>query len=93
MSGLNGSVDLVIPAWNAHATIDRALASAAMQTEKPTVVIADDASGKSYADVAARWRGVLEVRLVRLDENGGVVDEVVGGDHVQLPERAAEPSG
>ena len=71
MSGLNGSVDLVIPAWNAHATIDRALASAAMQTEKPTVVIADDASAKGYADVAARWRGVLDVRLVRLEENGG----------------------
>ena len=29
----------------------------------------------------------------RLDEDGRVVDEVVVGDHVQLPERAAEPSG
>ena len=71
MSGLNGSVDLVIPAWNAHATIDRALASAAMQTEKPTVIIADDASARRYADVAARWRGILDIRLVRLGENGG----------------------
>ena len=29
----------------------------------------------------------------RLDENGRVVDEVVVGDHIQFPERAAKPSG
>ncbi len=67
------TIDVVIPAYDAGATIDRALASIAMQTVKDpvTVIIADDCSREGYEETAARWSGILPVRVVRLDKNSG----------------------
>ena len=65
--------DVIIPAYNAHSTIDRALASIAMQTvrDRLNVIIADDCSDTGYGETAERWKGILPVRIVRLAENAG----------------------
>jgi glycosyltransferase involved in cell wall biosynthesis len=64
-------VTVVIPAYNAAATIRRALDSVLAQTfqDIETVVI-DDASGDATADIVTRQYGA-QVRLLRLPRNAG----------------------
>ena len=66
-------IDVIIPAYNAQKTLFRALASVAMQTvaNRITVTVVDDGSrGGSYADALKRFKGVLDVRMIR-QENAG----------------------
>ena len=68
-------VDVIIPAYNCHATIDRALASCATQKlddgDTFTVTIVNDASEKGYEDIAEYWSRVLDVQLINKKENAG----------------------
>ena len=65
------TVSVVIPAYNAAATIERALRSVAAQTYRPLeVIVVDDASTDPTATLAADFAD-LEVRVVRLTTNGG----------------------
>ena len=65
-------VALIIPAFNAGATIDETLASVAAQTRLPDeVVVADDASSDDTAARAEAWADRLPIRVVRLRENAG----------------------
>lgn len=43
-------IDIIIPAYNAHATLERALCSVEMQTVKATVTVVNDC-GDGYADL------------------------------------------
>ena len=63
---------MVVPAYQAAATLDLALASVAGQ-EQPAydVVLVDDASTDGTADLAARWAATLPLRIVRHDRNRG----------------------
>ena len=63
----------MMPAYNAAATIDSALASIAGQTVQPSaVVVVDDGSRDDTADRAEAWRDHLPIDVVRLPENGGI---------------------
>lgn len=68
-------VDIIIPAYNCHNTINRALASCAMQKldtgDEFTVTIVDDASAQGYQDIAEYWSAVMDVQLVNKTENAG----------------------
>jgi glycosyltransferase involved in cell wall biosynthesis len=69
------SVSVVVPCYNAQATIRRALASVAAQSVRPTEVIAvDDASTDATADELTRLaaeHGAGWLRVLRLPANRG----------------------
>ena len=69
-------LDLIIPAYNAHDTIDRALASVAMQKldagDEVRVTIVNDASPNgSYHDCARYWAIQMDVGVVDKKINAG----------------------
>lgn len=68
-------VDIIIPAYNCHSTINRALASCAMQKlddgDEFTVTIVNDASKEGYEMYADFWRHVMDVQLINKTENAG----------------------
>ncbi|MPM15674.1 hypothetical protein SDC9_62045 [bioreactor metagenome] len=67
-------LDVIIPAYNAHATIGRTLHSIAMQTElkKIRVTIVDDCSpGGGYGGFVRRFSDEMEIQEVRTEQNGG----------------------
>ena len=67
-------VDLIIPAYNAHETLDRTIGSIIMQTVRDDIVvtIADDASPNgAYDDIVQRYSGILKIQSLRLPINGG----------------------
>lgn len=64
-------IDLVIPCFNAGKTLDRCLASAAMQTLSPHVILADDGSEEDVGEIAERWSRLMDISVVRLDKNSG----------------------
>lgn len=68
-------VDIIIPAYNCHHTINRALASCAMQKldegDEFTVTIVNDASAEGYEQYAEFWHNVMDVQLINKTENAG----------------------
>ena len=68
-------VDIIIPAYNCHETINRALASCAMQKldegDEFTVTIVNDASKEGYEAIAEYWNALMDVQLVNKKENAG----------------------
>jgi glycosyltransferase involved in cell wall biosynthesis len=67
------TVSVVVAAWNAEATLERAVRSALGQTLREVeVIVVDDASADGTAGLAARLAEEdPRVRLVRLGRNGG----------------------
>ena len=69
-------VTVVVPAYNAAATLPRALASVFAQTRLPAeIVVVDDASSDLIWDVLQQLRvehPEQPIKTVRLDQNGGV---------------------
>jgi hypothetical protein len=73
-SGVAPRVSILVPTWNAAATVERALASVLAEHDVPLeIVVVDDASTDGSADlvatIAARDPRVV---LLRLPTNGGV---------------------
>jgi glycosyltransferase involved in cell wall biosynthesis len=65
-------VTVVVPAWNASATLDAALASVAGQTRHAdAVIVVDDASTDSTRAVASAWSDRLPLTVIGLDVNEG----------------------
>lgn len=65
-------VSVLIAAWAAEATLDRAIGSALAQTVPVEVIVIDDASPDGTAAVAAAHAAAdSRVRLLRQDENRG----------------------
>lgn len=64
-------IDIIIPAYNAHKTIDRCLASILMQVEPDLRVTIVNDAGKDYAEVVERYKSVLNIREIGYDTNGG----------------------
>lgn len=78
------SVSIILPAYNAHNTIKRTLASIAMQEniDDIEVIIADDCSAVGYEKIAEQFAHMMQIRIVRLTKNGGPgVARQVGYDH------------
>lgn len=67
------SVGVVVPAFNAAATLDQALASIAGQIRAPdAVVVVDDGSGDATGEICTAWRDVLPIKLVTHAHNAGL---------------------
>ena len=67
------SVSIILPAYNAHNTIKKTLASIAMQenADDIEVIIADDCSKYPYDNIAKQFSNMLQIRVVRMLKNGG----------------------
>lgn len=66
-------LEVVIPAYNAHETIDTPLASLAMQKarRRMLVTIVDDCSDRPYDEIIARYEGLLNIRILHTEKNCG----------------------
>jgi glycosyltransferase involved in cell wall biosynthesis len=67
-------VDVIIPAYNAHETLERCLLSIANQTiaDKIQVIIVDDKSPNGgYENIAVLFKEILKIKIITLSKNGG----------------------
>lgn len=66
-------LDVIIPAFNAHGTLARALHSVAMQTcaEDLRVTVVDDCSECGYGEFVERFSPMLDIQEVKTGKNGG----------------------
>ncbi len=68
------TIDVIIPCYNAHKTLTRALASVAMQTlvDRVTVTIVDDASPDGgYDEIISPFKNIMPINIITLETNGG----------------------
>lgn len=68
------SLDLIIPVYNSHDTLVRALASVAVNDIdfKLKVYIVNDGSSKGYSEEAGIFKDLLDITIFDLDVNRGV---------------------
>ena len=66
-------IDIIIPAYNAHKTILRTLGSILIQKELENikVLIVDDFSDSDYSEIISKFKDLMNIQVVRLDENSG----------------------
>ena len=66
-------IDIIIPAYNAHDTIGRALDSVCIQTinTKLNVYIIDDNSDKNYKKIVEFYKNFINIKEIKLNENKG----------------------
>ena len=67
-------IDVIIPAYNAHSTLERCLLSIANQTiaDKVQVIVVDDKSPNGgYKDIIAKYSHLLKIKEVSMETNGG----------------------
>ena len=66
-------IDIVIPCYNAHNTLYRALGSILSQTIKDElhIILVDDYSEKTYDDLIAPFQNILDIEIIRLEKNSG----------------------
>ena len=66
-------ITVVIPAYNAHDTIERTLFSIINQSivEQVQVIIVNDKSKKGYEQIAKRYKHLLDIEIINMKENGG----------------------
>ena len=66
-------IDIIIPAYNAHNTIRRALYSILSQTirNKIKIYIVDDCSEKGYDDEIREFKELLNITILKTSENSG----------------------
>ena len=67
-------INIVVPCYNAHATLDRLLSSVAMQTikEKVKVILVNDCSERDYSEFITRFRKLLDIEEIKNETNLGV---------------------
>ena len=60
-------LEIIIPVYNSHKTLDRALCSIGMQTARRRllVTIVDDCSDEGYDEILARYDGFKDFRGYR----------------------------
>lgn len=71
---IKSKVDVIIPAYNCHSTIDRCLNSIAMQTisKDLKVTIVDDCSPDGdYNYLIDRYKDILDIQVLKMPENQG----------------------
>lgn len=84
----NRKIDIIIPAYNAHGTINRTLASIASQAiiDDLRVIIVNDASEKDYSEFIKYYSKFFSVEEIKCSENGGPgVARQLGIDHSSNP--------
>ena len=81
-------LDIIIPAYNAHETISRTLASILTQSNRDelNVIIVDDCSEKGYEEFVKYYSEFYSISEIRMKENGGPgVARQFGIDHTKAP--------
>ena len=70
---MKNKVDIIIPAYNAHKTIDRTLLSIAMQDNINDifVYIINDGSNKDYSEQISKFSRFMNIRELELKKNSG----------------------
>ena len=77
-------VSIILPAYNAHNTLKRALCSIAMQEniDEIETIIVDDCSAETYDHIAKEFSHMMKIKVVRMEKNGGPgAARQVGYDH------------
>ncbi len=71
---LQKKINIVVPCYNSHATLDRLLSSVAMQTikDKVKVILVNDCSEKDYSEFIVRFRYLLDIEEIKNETNLGV---------------------
>jgi glycosyltransferase involved in cell wall biosynthesis len=66
-------IDIIIPAYNSHSTINKTLYSIANQTarEHINVIIVNDNSNEDYSEATLRFENILNIKEIMLQKNGG----------------------
>lgn len=66
-------IDVIIPAYNAHNTIERTLASIACQdnVKQLRVYVVNDASDFDYSNEIKFFKNFMDIKEIKLTENGG----------------------
>jgi glycosyltransferase involved in cell wall biosynthesis len=66
-------IDIIIPCYNAHSTIEKTLNSIIVQSikEKAKVLLVDDASDKGYESVVSKYKEYIDISLLILKDNVG----------------------
>jgi glycosyltransferase involved in cell wall biosynthesis len=66
-------ITVVIPAYNAHDTIERTLYSIVNQSmaEQLQVIIVNDKSKKGYEYIAKRFKKLIDIDIINMEVNGG----------------------
>ncbi len=72
MSKENKIIDIIIPCYNAHDTLDNTIKSIKEQSiaDKVKVLLVDDCSEKEYDSFINKYNS-LDISLIRLEKNGG----------------------
>jgi len=66
-------ITVVIPAYNAHDTIERTLYSIVNQSvaEELQVIIVNDKSKKGYEYIAKQFKKLIDINIINMEVNGG----------------------
>jgi glycosyltransferase involved in cell wall biosynthesis len=66
-------LDVVIPAYNAHSTIEKTILSIIPQTysDKVQIIIVNDNSEKDYKDIWEKYSLLVKIKEIKLDVNSG----------------------
>ena len=61
-------IDVIIPCYNAHSTIEKTLNSIIIQNikDKVKVLLVDDASNKSYESIVDKYKEYIDISLLTL---------------------------
>lgn len=74
MKEQKNKINVVVPCYNAHSTLDRLLSSISMQTikDKVKVILVNDCSEKDYSEFIIRFKGLLDIEVLDNETNLGV---------------------
>lgn len=81
-------IDVIIPAYKAQESIEKTIASIAIQSIKDNIVvtIVNDCDKNDYSKVIKRYSDILDIKEIRLDKNGGPgVARQYGIDNTNCP--------
>ncbi len=81
-------VDIIIPAYNAHKTIEKAIASIVTQTLSDVlkVTIVNDGSNADYHRLVERYRNIINIEEITLEKNVGCgMARQAGLEHTYAP--------
>jgi glycosyltransferase involved in cell wall biosynthesis len=67
-------INVIIPAFNAHETIEKAIYSIAIQTISNLIeiILIDDCSDKDYIDIIKKFENIIKIRYIRNKKNLGI---------------------
>ena len=70
---MSKKIDVIIPAYKAQNTIDKTVASIAIQniSDDLRVTIVNDCDGSDYQATVDRFKDMLEIREIKMNKNGG----------------------